>query len=302
MALQIRRGLEAQRSAVTPAAGELLYTTDDKLVYVGDGTTLGGKQLLGNLVEDTSPQLGGNLDVNGNSIVSTGGGDININPSIGGDVVLHGNLIVDNLGNLSKTGQLNISPTTSTTFGRNDTLVDGNIYIIRNSAPSLSSPTCITFAQHHNTADAVNFAFYRSRGTGAAQTAVVSGDDLGDITFVGFDGTGTAGGATISATVEGSPVTGRIPTKFSFFTNNGTNQVIRAELSSAGIWKVNTIQALAANTALSFGGMAKLASYADETAANAAVGSTPANGMMYYDTGANVAKVYGNGSWHALWV
>jgi hypothetical protein len=40
--IQFRRGLEADRSSVTPAAGEILYTTDDKLVYIGDGTTAGG--------------------------------------------------------------------------------------------------------------------------------------------------------------------------------------------------------------------------------------------------------------------
>lgn len=249
MALQIRRGLESERTAVTPAAGELLYTTDQKRVYVGDGATAGGNLLSGgggglnNIVEDTSPQLGGNLDVNGRTIISTGGTDININPSLGGNVILHGNLIVDNLGNISKVGQLNISPTTITTFGSNDTLVDGNMYITRNSYSSTPLQG-FTFAQHHNTPDAVNFAFYRSRGTNNSPTAVVNGDDLGDITFVGFDGTGTAGGATISATVEGSPVTGRIPTKFSFFTNNGVNQVIRAELSSAGVWKVNSLQNL----------------------------------------------------------
>jgi hypothetical protein len=42
MALQIRRGLEADRANVLPAQGELLYTTDDKRLYIGDGNTLGG--------------------------------------------------------------------------------------------------------------------------------------------------------------------------------------------------------------------------------------------------------------------
>ena len=31
------------------------------------------------------------------------------------------------------------------------------------------------------------------------------------------------------------------------------------------------------------------------------VGGTPLNGMMYYDSGANCAKMYGNSSWHLLW-
>jgi hypothetical protein len=43
---------------------------------------------LENVVEDTTPQLGGNLDVNGNSIVSVSNGDITIAPNGTGDVHL----------------------------------------------------------------------------------------------------------------------------------------------------------------------------------------------------------------------
>jgi len=42
----------------------------------------------GDVVDDTSPQLGGNLDVNGNDIVSTSNADIDIVPNGTGDVVL----------------------------------------------------------------------------------------------------------------------------------------------------------------------------------------------------------------------
>ena len=42
----------------------------------------------GDVVDDTSPQLGGNLDVNGNDIVSTSNADIDIIPNGTGDVVL----------------------------------------------------------------------------------------------------------------------------------------------------------------------------------------------------------------------
>ena len=37
-----KRGLEANRTSVTPAEGELIYTTDQKKLYVGDGATAGG--------------------------------------------------------------------------------------------------------------------------------------------------------------------------------------------------------------------------------------------------------------------
>lgn len=45
---------------------------------------------ISNIVEDTTPQLGGNLDVNGNSITSTSNGNITITPNGTGSVVLDG--------------------------------------------------------------------------------------------------------------------------------------------------------------------------------------------------------------------
>ena len=45
---------------------------------------------LSNVVEDTTPQLGGNLDVNGQSIVSVSNGDIAITPNGTGSIILDG--------------------------------------------------------------------------------------------------------------------------------------------------------------------------------------------------------------------
>lgn len=42
MALRLRRGSSAVLSTITPAEGELVYTTDTKRLYVGDGITIGG--------------------------------------------------------------------------------------------------------------------------------------------------------------------------------------------------------------------------------------------------------------------
>lgn len=75
MALQIRRGTDAERLTITPAEGELIYTTDTKLLYVGDGTTVGGTKAdtgINDLAEDTTPQLGGTLDLNSNNITGVG--------------------------------------------------------------------------------------------------------------------------------------------------------------------------------------------------------------------------------------
>lgn len=47
MPLQLRRGTNAQRLTITPLQGELIYTTDTKNLYVGDGTTVGGTVVSG---------------------------------------------------------------------------------------------------------------------------------------------------------------------------------------------------------------------------------------------------------------
>ena len=66
MPLQIRRGTNAQRQAMTQALaqGELLYVTDDQRLYVGNGSTLGGVQITGYTDEDAQ-DAAAQLFVNG---------------------------------------------------------------------------------------------------------------------------------------------------------------------------------------------------------------------------------------------
>jgi hypothetical protein len=47
MSLRIRRGTETQRTGVTFDSGELVYTTDTKQLWIGDGITTGGTPLVG---------------------------------------------------------------------------------------------------------------------------------------------------------------------------------------------------------------------------------------------------------------
>ena len=71
-------------------AGDLFYDPETTTLRISDGTTPGGNTIssgtsgLSNVVEDTTPQLGGNLDTNGKSItfgsasISEAGGDLSI--------------------------------------------------------------------------------------------------------------------------------------------------------------------------------------------------------------------------------
>lgn len=77
MALRLRRGTDAERQLITPAEGELIYTTDTKSVYIGDGTTVGGIIIsgeigLGDLAEvdlSTPPTVGQVLKWDGTQFV-----------------------------------------------------------------------------------------------------------------------------------------------------------------------------------------------------------------------------------------
>lgn len=99
MALQIRRGSDVDRQGITPKAGEPIFTTDTKKLYIGDGTTVGGIIVdttagLSSVVEDTSPQLGGNLDLNNNTI--NGAGNISITGEISATSIdLKGSIFAD---------------------------------------------------------------------------------------------------------------------------------------------------------------------------------------------------------------
>jgi hypothetical protein len=46
MSLRIRRGTDSQRQGITFDLGEIAYTTDTKKIYVGDGVSLGGNNVL----------------------------------------------------------------------------------------------------------------------------------------------------------------------------------------------------------------------------------------------------------------
>jgi hypothetical protein len=89
MPFQIRRGTNAERLTITPLEGELIYTTDTKLIYVGDGTTVGG--ITGN--QSLMQSLARVLSVNGLS------GNVGISAGTGLSLTTSGNtLTFTNIG------------------------------------------------------------------------------------------------------------------------------------------------------------------------------------------------------------
>ena len=114
MALRIRRGTDAERQTVTFASGEIVYTTDTKALYVGDGTTAGGKLLSSgmSIIDD--------LVLNGNDITGTGNIDITGNIHATGNITADGNITIGdaNTDNVSFNADINsdLLPNADVTF------------------------------------------------------------------------------------------------------------------------------------------------------------------------------------------
>ena len=121
MSLRLRRGTDAERQTVTFLEGELVYTTDTKKVFVGDGATLGGVAIdsaLGSIgtltdVDIAGVALGQTLQWDGTAFVpgsadkeSLYGTDstilvdainssINLNGTVKGDIIPDSNIAYD---------------------------------------------------------------------------------------------------------------------------------------------------------------------------------------------------------------
>ena len=78
-------------SGTTSIAVTIADDSHNHIISNVDGLQAALDAKLANVVEDTSPQLGGNLDVNGNDIVTTSNADIDLDPNGSGVVVFKGN-------------------------------------------------------------------------------------------------------------------------------------------------------------------------------------------------------------------
>ena len=106
----------------------------------------------GDVVDDTSPQLGGNLDVNGNAIVSVSNGNIPLSPN--------GSGVVQVTGNSTQSGTLRITE---------DTDVGSNYIDIK--VPTLAANVTLTLPNSDGNAD----EFIKTDGSGNLSFAEVSG-------------------------------------------------------------------------------------------------------------------------------
>ena len=178
-------------------------------------------------------------------------------------------------GNIGYTGSAGVGTVTAGNAGRFALYFSSGTVVSQNSILTLSTATVyvgqefgassfwlqrevysglfgqgFTYSQHHEVSDAMNFNFYRTRGTAAAPTAVQNADELGEIVFFGYNGSAVASGGGFTYHVDGNITVGRIPTKLSVSTTNPSfsTPIVGAELSSSSTWKIFRLGHLSTTT------------------------------------------------------
>jgi hypothetical protein len=137
----------------------------------------------------------------------------------------------------------------------------------------------------HSDAFSSGMIFNRSRGSVETPSVLLSNDGIFSFLFTGYANSQFLVAANIEAGIDGSVGT-FAPGRLSFQTSDNLgNLTSRLDINSKGT--------------SAFSGMVQLPTFADETAANAAV-TIPVNGMMYYDSGAGKVKARQGGAWVAL--
>ena len=207
MALKLKRGADADRLNYTPQEGELIYTTDNKQIFVGDGITPGGNPASGGGVvaglsipasdpyyadaqaNPNDPFLDGDLHLRGHNIVGTG--DINID----GTITATGNINIGDGGgdtvNFAAGIASNINPTTALTYDLGSASLSwNNIYAGRLEVGAVVAALDVTTA-----------GSFKGNVTGADTTLLVDYDNSNI--------PGSAISGTVAANLTGN-VTGNV--------------------------------------------------------------------------------------------
>ena len=215
MALKLRRGTEANRTSITPAEGEIIYVTDTKKLYVGDGSTPGGVLQGGSgggsltgitdnatvsvlTLGDATISIDADLSITGQEIV--GDGDINISGDItasgaGTGIItanaiqateIAGNLTGNVTGNASgaHTGTFDGDMTGSVFADDSTIIVHGNTRTLHGNIEdvvkiSYATPLTIT----NKTASSGNINFENTAAASSMALTVKAEDQQGLLTF-----------------------------------------------------------------------------------------------------------------------
>jgi hypothetical protein len=129
---------------------------------------------------------------------------------------------------VDSSGRLLVGTSSARTIGT------GNFHIQSEGSGSIVG---ISTTRNDNNTAGSNLRFVKTRGTAAGSTTIVqSGDDLGNVSWWGTDGTNAVEAAAITATVDGTPGANDMPGRLVFSTTSdgASSPTERLRITSAG--------------------------------------------------------------------
>ena len=144
------------------------------------------------------------------------------------------------------------------------------------------------FNHHESAVSPCSFSLSRGRGTFDNPSTVLTGDPIYDIRFNAYDGSNFTNAAAIRGTVDDTVSAGVVPGRLDF--NVWDSSGVRVLVT-----QINARKSV-------FNNMLQLPTFADETAADIAIGGAGnrVNGMMYYDTAVGAVRAVVAGAWASL--
>ena len=155
--LYLVKNASGQTATFTQGSGGNVSILNGETAWIfadgaGSGAEVQKASCIADIVQDTTPQLGGNLDVNGNSIVSTSNGHIALTPDGTGDVQLDADTIrvgdnnADATITTNGTGELTLNTNSGTDSGLFSIAdgANGNISLTPNGTGAVAVGTKLT--------------------------------------------------------------------------------------------------------------------------------------------------------------
>jgi len=275
MSLKIRRGTDAERLTITPAEGELIYTTDTKELYIGDGSTVGG-----NLVTSEGGGGGNGYTGSASTVVGyTGSASTVVGYTGSASTVVGytGSGATGYTGSFSGTLQSNLSLSTYSITGTNLTISGTGIVTDTIYTPD-SSNSLVIFTHTNNN---LNLNYYN--GTKNNPTTVITGSNLGNLTFRAYNGTIYKGVGGLNVSLNNSAIlTTEYPSAvLRLFIGNNSSNPVMASLDNTGVFTAPILQP---------------GVYATATARDSAITAPSAGMIIFLTTGAKF-QGYDGSNW-----
>jgi hypothetical protein len=236
MSLKIRRGTNAERLTITPVEGELIYTTDTKNLYIGDGIIAGGKFITGvGYTGSASTSIG----YTGSATrIPTGGTTGQVLSKVSNtDYDVSWSTISGGFGGSGYTGSAGVGYTGSVGVGYTGSAGIGfnsdTVFIGNNNQGSVSvssnqsNPTILKLANYNDGSDGITSVYARSRGTRSNKQRLINNDNIAYLAFVSERSGGTDTVAYIDVRVDNVTSDGIVPGSYGFYVTNTSGDFVQ---------------------------------------------------------------------------